>query len=142
MTDFFALQMTSNKIGEISSLGLAHMGDAVYELMVRAYLCESGKRTARHLHRETVRMVSARAQARAAQAILGVLTKEESDVFRRGRNAKVSSIPPRVTPATYHQATGLEALFGWLYLNGRRERLGELFELVAAVFEDDDPEEG
>lgn len=131
MTDYFALQMTSEEIGAISSLGLAHMGDAVYELMVRAWICEKGGVTARGMHREAVRMVSAPAQAHATQRIMGMLTSEEEGVFRRGRNAKSSSAPQSVPSDVYHTATGLEALFGWLYLRGNLERLSELFEVIA-----------
>ena len=132
MTDYFALQMTSEKIGSISTLGLAHMGDAVYELMVRSWICERGNVTANEIHREAVRMVSSPAQARAVPYIMDMLTPEEAAVFKRGRNAKSNSEPRHVSPEIYHTATGLETLFGWLYLRGDRDRLTELFEAIAA----------
>ena len=127
MTDYFHLQAGGDEIRAISSLGLAHLGDAVFELMVRSWLCLHGKATAKGLHRAAVRYVAAPAQARAAERIQGLLTQEEADVFRRGRNASPHSIPQGASRAEYQAATALEALFGWLYLQGRTGRLNELF---------------
>ncbi|NLM84010.1 MAG: ribonuclease III [Clostridiales bacterium] len=127
--DYFALNIPDEEIKKISSLGLAHLGDAVYELMARSWLCAIGRATAKGLHAATIRYVSAPAQARAAAACLPHLTEEEEAVFRRGRNTK--SVPGRRSASheEYHAATGLEALFGYLYLKGRHERLCELFEI-------------
>ena len=116
----------------ISVLGLAHVGDAVFELMVRTWLCVNGVSTAKRLHKETVALVSAKAQAAAAQRILQELSEEEHAVFKRGRNANVSSVPRGSTVEEYHTATGIEALFGYLYLSGKSERLDELFQLIVA----------
>jgi len=116
-------------LGRISSLGLAHVGDAVFELMVRTRLCDLGASTARKLHGEAVTYVSAKAQAAAASRILPALREEELAVFKRGRNAHPGSTPKGSTLEEYHAATGLEALFGYLYLSGSTERLNELFEL-------------
>ena len=113
-------------------LGLAHIGDAVYELMTRAALCGEGHTAAAELHRLTTARVNASAQAEAAGRILPVLTEEESAIFRRGRNTHVNSVPHAANVGQYHAATGLEALFGWLYLQGRTERLNELFCLLSA----------
>lgn len=113
--------------GEFAPLVLAYIGDAVYELMTRVYLAESGKETNRGLHRAAVEIVSAPAQALAMERLMPMLTEEEAEVFRRGRNAHVNGIPPKATPGEYHAATGLEALFGFLYLRGERERLNQLF---------------
>ena len=85
------------------------------------------------LHRETVRRVNAPAQARAAEAILPLLTEAEHAVYKRGRNAKVNSVPQHADVAQYHAATGLETLFGWLYLLGRTQRLRELFAVITEV---------
>ena len=85
------------------------------------------------LHRETVRRVNAPAQARAAEAIQSALTDEERAVYKRGRNAKVNSVPQHADVAQYHAATGLETLFGWLYLLGRTQRLRELFGKITEV---------
>jgi ribonuclease-3 family protein len=130
MTDYFHLNMEQEKLGAISNLGLAHLGDAVFELMVRSWLCLRGKATAKGLHKAAVRYVAAPAQAKAAEKILPVLTQEEQDVFRRGRNASPHSIPQNASRAEYQAATALEALFGWLYLQGRNDRLNELFGLM------------
>lgn len=125
--DYFHLCAGQDTMEQISVLGLAHLGDGVYELMVRAWLCLHGKATNKGLHRAAVTYVSAPAQAQRAQKILPVLTQEEQDVFRRGRNANVHSIPAHASRAQYQQATALEALLGYLYLQGRRDRANELF---------------
>lgn len=127
MTDYLAIKLPEDEIRAVSSIGLAHIGDGVYELLVRTYLCAHGKATGKGLHRATVQLVCAPEQARRAQKILPLLTEEEQEVFRRGRNAHVHSIPQHASRAEYQQATALEALFGWLYLNGRRERINALF---------------
>lgn len=130
MTDYFAVRLPEDDIRAISSIGLAHIGDGVYELLVRTYLCAHGKATGKGLHRATVQLVCAPEQARRAQRILPLLTEEEQKVYRRGRNAHVHSIPQHASRTEYQQATALEALLGWLYLSGRRERINELFETM------------
>lgn len=127
MTDYFSIALPEDNIRAISSIGLAHIGDGVYELLVRTYLCAHGKATGKGLHRATVDLVRAPEQARRAQRILPLLTEAEQEVFRRGRNAHVHSIPQHASRAEYQQATALEALFGWLYLRGQRARINELF---------------
>ena len=130
MTDYFAVRLPEDDIRAISSIGLAHIGDGVYELLVRTYLCAHGKATGKGLHRATVQLVCAPEQARRAQRILPLLTEEEQEVYRRGRIAHVHSIPQHASRTEYQQATALEALLGWLYLGGRRERINELFETM------------
>lgn len=130
MTDYFAIELTEDRANEISNLGLAHLGDGVYELLVRTWLCMEGKSTSRGLHRAAISHVSAHAQAKAAGRIMPELTDEELGIFRRGRNAKVNSVPKNANYEEYHMATGLETLFGYLYLTGRRERINELFSLI------------
>ena len=127
MPQYFSIRLPDDEIRAISSIGLAHLGDAVYELLVRTYLCAHGKATGKGLHRATVELVRAPAQAEAAEKILAMLTEEEQAVFRRGRNANVHSIPQNASRAQYQQATALEALVGWLYLRGERSRIEELF---------------
>ena len=127
MTDYLHIQLPPDQIRGISSIGLAHMGDAVYELLVRTWLCAHGKATGKGLHRATVALVCAPKQAELAQRILPLLTEEEQAVFRRGRNANVHSIPAHASRAQYGEATALEALLGYLYLQGRRDRVNELF---------------
>lgn len=130
MVDYFHLNAEPNLLCSISNLGLAHLGDAVFELMVRSWLCLNGKATAKGLHRAAVRYVAAPAQAAAVEKILPLLTEAESDVYRRGRNTSPHSIPQKASRAQYQSATGLEALFGWLYLQGQTERLNELFAVM------------
>ncbi len=130
MTDYLNIQLSESEIRAVSNLGLAHIGDCVYELMVRSRLICSGRSTSAGLHRETVKYVSAPAQAEAVAKILPVLTEDEHAVYRRGRNTRVNSVPKNADISQYHAATGLEALFGWLYLNARHERLNELFAII------------
>ena len=127
MTDYFHLALEENRIREISSIGLAHLGDAVFELLVRSWLCAHGKATGRGLHRSAVALVRASAQAERAQRILPLLTEEEAAVFRRGRNAHVNTIPHSASRADYLAATALECLLGWLYLHGDTGRINQLF---------------
>ena len=134
MTDYLHIQLPPDQIRGISSIGLAHMGDAVYELLVRTWLCAHGKATGKGLHRATVALVCAPKQAELAQRILPLLTEEEQAVFRRGRNANVHSIPAHASRAQYQQAMALEALLGWLHLSGRHDRVEQLF---AAMMEEE-----
>ncbi len=122
--------MTDAEIGQVSTLGLAHIGDGVYELLTRTALVESGVTSVQKLHRQTVARVRASAQARAAEKLAPALTQAEADIYKRGRNARVNSVPKNASLADYHAATGLEALFGWLWLSGGRERIHELFALI------------
>ena len=128
--DYFHLNAAPDDIRAISTLGLAHLGDGVFELMVRSWLCLHGKATNKGLHKATVKYVAAPAQAAAAEKIIPLLTEEEGDVFRRGRNTSPYSVPKAASRADYQTATALEALFGWLYLQGRTERINQLFELM------------
>lgn len=130
MTDFFHLDLERDALLSLSSLGLAHLGDSVFEVMVRSWLILQGKAKAKDLHRATVQYVAAPAQARLLQKILPLLSEEEADVFRRGRNTAPHSIPKAASRSDYQAATGLEALFGWLYLQGRTDRLNELFHAM------------
>ena len=126
--DYFHLSAGRDLTDPMSSLALAHLGDGVYELMVRTWLCLQGKATNKGLHKAAVTYVSAPAQARRLRKILPMLTDEEQDVYRRARNSHTAAIPKGASVGEYHAATGLEALFGWLYLRGQLERLNELFE--------------
>ena len=136
MPDFFHTTLTKDEIFEISSLGLAHAGDAAFELMVRANLAKKGVRKVKELHKMSVAAVSATAQEKASHAIAPYLTEEEHEVFLRGRNAKVNTLPKHASPKTYHTATAFEALWGYLYLLGRYDRLNELFEIIEKSKED------
>ena len=127
MENYFDITMTDDQLRAISSIGLAHMGDAVFEILVRTWLCAHGKATGKGLHQATIALVRAESQAEKAERILPLLTEEEAAVFRRGRNAQVHSVPPHASRAQYGEATALEALFGWLWLKGRKDRINELF---------------
>ena len=127
MENYFEPCLTKDQLMNISSIGLAHMGDAVFETLVRTWLCAHGKATGKGMHRATISLVCAESQAEKAERILPLLTEEELAVFKRGRNAQVRSIPAHASRAQYAEATALEALLGWLYLSGRRERINELF---------------
>ena len=127
MQNYFHLTMDPREINQISALGLAHCGDAVFELLVRSFLCSTGKATTRDLHRLTVSYVNAPAQAARVERMLPLLTKDELDFYRRGRNAHVHAVPKNATHEQYSKATGLECLFGALYLAGKLDRINELF---------------
>lgn len=127
MTDYFHLNIDRDALLSLSTLGLAHLGDGVYEVMVRSWLVLHGRARAKDLHKATVQYVAAPAQAERVTRIQPLLTEEEEDVFRRGRNTDPHSVPKAASRAQYQTATGLEALFGWLYLQGRTDRLNELF---------------
>ena len=133
MEDLFHLTMSPREINQISVLGLAHCGDAVFELLVRSFLCTAGKEAIGNLHRATVERVCAPAQARQVDRMLPLLSEQELTYYKRGRNAKVNSVPQHADVAQYHAATGLETLFGWLYLLGRTQRLRELFSKITEV---------
>ena len=125
--NYFEPALTDDQLRAISSIGLAHMGDAVFEILVRTWLCAHGKATGKGLHQATIRLVCAESQSQRARKILPLLTEEELAVFKRGRNAQVHSVPAHASRAQYGEATALEALLGWLWLKGRKERINELF---------------
>ena len=130
MENYFEIQLTPMQVNAISNLGLAHIGDGVYELMCRAYLCVKGDHTVKNLHKDSVQLVKAPTQAAFADKIKPYLTEQEMDYFRRGKNAHTHAAPKSASRAEYAKATGLEALFGALYLLGQRERLNELFGIM------------
>ena len=115
---------------KLSPLNLAFVGDCVYEILVRETLVCDANRPVNDLHRESVKYVSAKAQTEAFAKIKDFLTEDETAQFKRGRNAKVGHSPKSATDAEYHTATGVEALFGYLYLNGEAERIKELFKII------------
>lgn len=115
---------------ELSPLNLAFIGDCVYEMLVRETLVAEANRPVNDLHRESVKFVSAKAQTEAFKKIEPLLTDEETAVFKRGRNAKTGHQPKSASVGEYHCATGVEALFGYLYLSGRNERIKYLFDAI------------
>ena len=130
MENYFQMNFTPQQVNAISNLGLAHMGDCVFEILCRGYLCAQGEKTVDRLHRDTIRMVKATSQAKFVEKLLPLLNEEELSYYRRGKNAHVHAVPKSASPAEYARATGLEALFGALYLMGRTERINALFRTV------------
>ena len=130
MENYFDLHFEEKNVNAVSNLGLAHVGDAVYELMCRSYLCCKGDKTVKNLHKDSVAMVKAPTQAKYAEKLLPHLTEQEQAWFRRGKNAHSHAAPKSATPQEYAKATGLETLFGALYLAGKIDRLNELFAII------------
>ncbi len=122
-------------VNNLSPSVLCFVGDAVYGLYVRKYLAEINRPSA-SLHAESVKWVSAPAQARAFSLIENCLFEEEISVFKRGRNFHTSNTPKNATKQEYHLATGLEALFGFLYLSENIKRADELFGIIKENFKD------
>ena len=116
----------------LSPLALAFVGDGVYELLARHQLLARGSAPVGRLHSRTVELVSAAAQARAYRLVAPLLSPEEDAIYRRGRNANSTRSPRHTDPAVYRCATGMEALFGWLYLTGQVARLEQLFQVILA----------
>ena len=130
MENLFAIEMEPARVKAVTNLGLAHIGDGVYELMCRAYLCGKGEQTLKRLHLDSIALVKAPTQAKFADKLRPHLTEEEFAYYRRGKNAHSHAAPKSATPQEYSKATGLETLFGALYLAGKTDRLNELFALM------------
>ena len=130
MTDYLNATLTPDQLSTVSELALAHVGDAVFELLTRTELICAGSRQRVHeLHAQTVARVTAPAQAAFVEAVLPNLSPEETAVYKRGRNAHSHPAPKSATPGQYARATGLETLFGWLWLTGQHGRLSELYSI-------------
>lgn len=125
-----ALHVPDKKAGLINPVVLAYMGDAVFELLVRQYLISLPNNKSHHLHKEATKLVSAKAQKELLERWTPYLTEEEADIMRRGRNTKSGAPPKNADPADYRMATALECLVGYLYFEGRLDRLGELFQIA------------
>ncbi len=108
---------------------LAFVGDAVFGLLVRTYLAQI-ERPIGQLHKKSVDFVNANAQTKAFEIIKDMLTEKEMSVFKRGRNNHVGGVPKSTTVASYHTATGVEALFGYLHLSGQTDRINQLFSAI------------
>ena len=119
---------------QLSPQTLAFMGDTVYDLFVREYLINEADRPVGELNKLKVKYVNCESQAKSADLIIPILSEAELSVYKRGRNAHTKTTPKNSPVSDYHSATGLEALFGYLYLNGELERLKELFKIcISAV---------
>jgi len=120
-----------------SPLSLAFMGDAVFELMVRTMVVTAGNTAPEKLHKRTTRMVKAESQAIMGHGIWDELSEEEQSVYRRGRNAQSYTHAKNASVSDYRHATGLEALFGYLYLTGKQERMLELMKRCVEIIEEE-----
>lgn len=116
----------------ISAAALAYLGDCVMELCVRSFLVNEGLSSSRHLNAEALNFVRAPEQAKAMRNILDILTEEESAAYKRGRNIGHTNTPKNCTVSEYRQATGMESLFAYLHIEGRQERIDQLFSLAYA----------
>ncbi|MGI6512992.1 MAG: Mini-ribonuclease 3 [Syntrophomonadales bacterium] len=123
-------ELSDKELAQISPLVMAYVGDAVYELAVRSRKIMDRTRKIRDIHQEVVGLVNAEKQAQFLRKIEDSLTEEEIAVVKRGRNAKTHSVPRHAITADYRWSTGLEALFGYLYLKGDEERLREILEMI------------
>lgn len=133
--ELFHQHYTEDQLRTLPTLTLAHIGDGVYELLARTVVVEQGSRRVEDAHRATVALVSAPAQAKAAEHLLPGLSEWESAVFRHGRNAHFHSVPKHCTLREYAYATGLEALLGALYLTGQQERIAVLWQEILEALE-------
>jgi ribonuclease-3 family protein len=118
-----------------NGLTLAYMGDAIYEVLVREYVLEKGLTKVDHLHKEAIRYTSAEGQADAYQIVEPILTEVEMTMYKRGRNAKTDRKAKNASIASYRHATGLEALFGHLYMTNQKDRIHELFDEITKSFD-------
>ncbi|WP_313758348.1 ribonuclease III domain-containing protein [Tissierella sp.] len=125
-------ELNAEDITMLSPLQLAYIGDAVYELFVRTYLLKK-RLSVKELHKSTIKYVKAEAQANIVHILEDVLTEEEQTIVKKGRNAKTNTMPKNANMIDYKYATGFEALIGYLYLMGKDNRIGELFELVSNI---------
>ena len=116
-------------LNEYSPLVLAYLGDGVIEILVREKLVKAGNIPPEMLHLKAILFVQATAQSKAIENILPLLTEPEVDIYKRGRNAKCR-VPKSASPADYRRATGMECLFGYLYLAGEHTRIKELFDIA------------
>ena len=122
-----------NKLNSYSTASLAYLGDCIIELCVREYLVESGVSSSAELNKRALEFVRAAAQAEAMKNLLPLLDEEENAVFHRGRNLGHTNTPRAATVAQYRAATGMEALFGYLHLAGKQERIKELFAMAYGI---------
>jgi len=122
-------------INEINILSLAYLGDSVYELIIRNYLISTGISKVNRLQKEAMKFVTAKSQAKFINYLLdnNLLNEEEISYVKRGRNASTYSHPKNTDIVTYKWATGFECLFGYLYLDNKRERIDELFNIILEV---------
>lgn len=137
MEGYILEKIDSREAGLKNPIVLAYLGDTVYDLYVRMALVKRTQLHVNELNHRAAGVVNAHAQAQAAERLTEIFTEQEAEIFRRGRNAKVGSVPKNMEVADYHKATGLEAVMGYLFLTGQRERMDKLMEAVLEQFEEE-----
>ncbi len=130
--------LPDERLKRLNSSQLAYAGDTVYDLYVRTRLLLTSDGVVRSLHAQATKLVCAKAQAEALTRVEGMLSADESDIVRRGRNAHARSMPRNADPAEYARATALEALVGYLYLSGRETRLKEIMDAALGKAENEE----
>ena len=125
--------MSDNDIRMYNPLVLAYVGDSVYDTFIRTMLVSNGSIQVKKLHQKSIKFVQAKAQAEITQQLHDILTEDEQDIVRRGRNTKSNSVPKNADMNDYRYATGFEALIGYLYLIGNTKRLMELFGMISKM---------
>jgi ribonuclease-3 family protein len=125
--------LSTSDIRMYNPLVLAYIGDSVYDTFIRTMLVSGGSIQVNKLHKRAIKFVQAKAQAEITEELHDILTEEEQDIVRRGRNTKSGSVPKNADINDYRYATGFEALVGYLYLIGNTKRLIEIFELIAKM---------
>lgn len=139
--DILNKDIKHNKPELHSPAQLAFAGDAVYEMLVRAYIVKNFDYNVNKMHKEAIKFVKAASQAKFIRALDPILTEEERKIVKRGRNAKITSAPKNQEVIDYRYATGFETLFGYLYLQNESERILFLFdEILKIVYEGDSNE--
>jgi len=128
--DILKIEKNNNEINQMSPLTWAYIGDAVYEMYIRTFLINKTKYKPHKLHVESIKYVKAKAQAQALEKIKSILTDEEQEIIRRGRNTNTNHIAKNASLQDYMYATALEALIGYLYLTNNEERLKEIFRII------------
>lgn len=125
--------LSDSDIRMYNPLVLAYIGDSVYDTFIRTMLVSNGSIQVNKLHKRSIKFVSAKAQAEITEQLYNILTEDEQDIVRRGRNTKSNSVPKNADMNDYRYATGFEALIGYLYLIGNAKRLMELFEMISKM---------
>lgn len=125
--------LSDSDIRMYNPLVLAYVGDSVYDTFIRTILVSNGSIQVNKLHKRSIKFVSAKAQAEITEQLYNILTEDEQDIVRRGRNTKSNSVPKNADMNDYRYATGFEALIGYLYLIGNTKRLMEIFGIISKM---------
>ena len=129
-------EIKDTDINTYNPLTLAFIGDSVYETIVRTMVVSKGNKSVNALAKDKNKLVNAKTQSRMAEILTEYYTEEEADIYRRGKNAKTANHSKSAAYSEYHRATGLEAVFGYLYLTGKLDRCLELFKTALEKLDD------